>query len=189
MADNKLTPKQEAFILAYLETGNASAAYRRAYNASGMNAATVNREAHSLLEHPKVAPRLKDLRNHVTNQAVEHVALSRAWVLDRLMRHAQVCLGEIPLRLKMRKAHSTDVVELETHQPDASAANRALELLGRELNLFTEKREVGKPGDFDHMADEELLKFIEVQGEVVRELERQLLPLAAPKQRKGATKR
>ena len=34
---------------------------------------------------------------------------------------------------------------LETHQPDASAADRALELLGRELNLFTEKKEVGKP--------------------------------------------
>jgi hypothetical protein len=50
----------------------------------------------------------------------------------------------------MRKAHSADVMELETHQPDASAANRALELLGRELNLFTEKKEVGKPGDFDH---------------------------------------
>jgi hypothetical protein len=32
--------------------------------------------------------------------------------LDRLMRHAQVCLGEIPLRLKMRKAHSADVTEL-----------------------------------------------------------------------------
>jgi hypothetical protein len=88
----------------------------------------------------------------------------------------------------MRKAHSTDVVELETHQPDASAANRALELLGRELNLFTEKKEFGRPGDFDHMADEELIKFIEAQGEVVRELERQLLPPPAPKQRKGATK-
>jgi phage terminase small subunit len=156
MADNKLTAKQEAFILAYLETGNASEAYRRAYNALRMNAATVNREAHSLLEHPKVAPRLKDLRNRVTNQAVEHVALSRAWVLDRLMRHAQVCLGEIPLRLKLRKAHSADVMEQETHQRDASAANRALELLGREVNLFTEKREIGKPGDFDHMSDEEL---------------------------------
>jgi hypothetical protein len=188
MADNKLTPKQEAFILAYLETGNASEAYRRAYNASGMNAATVNREAHSLLEHPKVAPRIRELQNHVTNQAVEQVALSRAWVLDRLMRHAQVCLGEVPLRLKMRKAHSADVVELETHQPDASAANRALELLGRELNLFTEKKEVGKPGDFDQMADEELIEFIKAQGEVVRELERQLLPPPAPKQRKGATK-
>jgi hypothetical protein len=98
-----------------------------------------------MLEDPKVAPRLKDLRNRVTYQAVEHVALSRAWVLDRLMRHAQVCLGEIPLRLKMRKAHTTDVTELETHQPDPSAANRALELLGRELNLFTVTKEVGKP--------------------------------------------
>ena len=107
---------------------------------------------------------------------------SRAWVLDRLMRHAQVCLGEIALHLKMRKAHSTDVVELETHQPDASAANRALELLSRELNLFTEKRELGKPGDFDHMADEDLMEFIEAQGEVVRELERQLLHPPAPKQ-------
>jgi hypothetical protein len=68
------------------------------------------------------------------NQAVEYVALSRAWVLDRLMRHAQVCLGEIPLRLKMRKAHSTDATELETHLPNANAANRALDLLGREVN-------------------------------------------------------
>jgi hypothetical protein len=88
----------------------------------------------------------------------------------------------------MRKAHSADVMELETHQPDASAANRALELLGREVNLFTEKKEVGKPGDFDHMSDEELIRFIEAQGEVVRELEHQLLSPPAPKQRKGVTK-
>src|SRR5262245_48518071 len=112
----------------------------------------------------------------------------RAWVSDRLMRHAQVCLGEIPLRLKMRKAHSADVMELETHQRDASAANRALELLGREVNLFTEKKEVGKPGEFDHTTDEELAEFIVAQGEVVRELERQQLPPPAPTQRKGATK-
>src|SRR5262249_26421709 len=57
------------------------------------------------------------------------------------MRHAQVCLGEIPLRLKMRKAHSTDVMELETHQPDASAANRALELLG--MRIEPVRREEG----------------------------------------------
>jgi hypothetical protein len=100
------------------------------------------------------------------------------------MRHAQVCLGEIPLRLMMRKAHSTDATELETHQPNAN--NRALELLDRELNLFTEKN--GKSGDFDHIADEELTEFIEAQGELVHELERQRLPPPAPKQRKGATK-
>ena len=54
--------------------------------------------------------------------------------------------------------------------------------------MFTEKREVGKPGAFEQMADEELTAFVEAQGEVVRELERQLLPPPAPKQRKGATK-
>ena len=111
----------------------------------------------------------------VTNQAAEKVALSRAWVLDTLMRHAQVCLGEIPLRLKMRKARSMDGTELETHLPNLNAANRSLEVLGRELNLFTEKKEVGKQGDFDHMADEELTEFIEAKGELVRELECQLL--------------
>src|SRR5215471_4020290 len=67
-----------------------------------------------------------------------------------------------------RATHSTDATERETHLPDASAANRALELLGRELNLFTEKKEVGMPGDFDHMADEELTEFIEAQAEVER---------------------
>jgi len=39
----------------------------------------------------------------------------------------------VPLRLKMRMAHSTDVAELETHQLDASAANRALELMGHHI--------------------------------------------------------
>jgi len=38
------------------------------------------------------------------------------------------------------------------------------------------------------MADEVLTAFIESQGEVVRELEHQLLTPPAPKQRKGATK-
>ena len=36
---NKLTAKQHAFCLAYLETGNATEAYRRAYNAGGMQPA------------------------------------------------------------------------------------------------------------------------------------------------------
>jgi hypothetical protein len=56
------------------------------------------------------------------------------------------------------------------------------------LNLFTEKKEIGKTDNLDHMADEELIEFIEAQGDVVRELERQLLPPPAPKRRKDTTK-
>ena len=59
---SKLTPKQENFCLAYLETGNASEAYRRAYAAGGMAAATVNKRASELLDNGEVAGRLEELR-------------------------------------------------------------------------------------------------------------------------------
>lgn len=38
----QLTPKQETFCLAYIETGNASEAYRQAYDAENMKPDTVN---------------------------------------------------------------------------------------------------------------------------------------------------
>lgn len=57
-----LTPKQEAFCLAYLETGNASEAYRRSYNAGNMNANSVNRKAFELMENVKIGARLQELR-------------------------------------------------------------------------------------------------------------------------------
>lgn len=57
-----LTPKQRAFACEYIETGNASEAYRRAgYNVKGMKPATLEREAHAVRHHPKVSPRINDL--------------------------------------------------------------------------------------------------------------------------------
>jgi phage terminase small subunit len=64
-----LTPKQEAFCLAYLETGNASEAYRRAYSAAGMKAATINVKASELLSNGKVAVRLDELRKPAVKAA------------------------------------------------------------------------------------------------------------------------
>lgn len=57
-----LTPKQERFALAFVETGNASEAYRRAYDAHAMRPATIHNEASRLLGSPKVARRVADLR-------------------------------------------------------------------------------------------------------------------------------
>ncbi|MNL05993.1 Terminase small subunit [compost metagenome] len=57
-----LTQKQEAFCLAYMETGNASEAYRRCYSAGGMKPESVNREAKALTDNPKIAARLSELR-------------------------------------------------------------------------------------------------------------------------------
>lgn len=62
MAD-LLTPKQEAFCIAYIESGNSSEAYRRAYNAERMKPNTVNRMAHDVLVNHKVAARIKELQS------------------------------------------------------------------------------------------------------------------------------
>ncbi|EMB3069436.1 terminase small subunit [Pseudomonas aeruginosa] len=64
-----LTPKQEAFCLAYLETGNASEAYRQSYSASRMSDKQVWEEASKLLKNPKVAQRVEELRAPVRAKA------------------------------------------------------------------------------------------------------------------------
>lgn len=57
-----VTPKQEAFCIAYIETGNASEAYRRAYSAKGMSLKTINEAASRLASDSKVTARLQELR-------------------------------------------------------------------------------------------------------------------------------
>ncbi|MEG9489616.1 terminase small subunit [Mannheimia indoligenes] len=58
----ELTPKQEAFCLTYIETGNASEAYRQAYEAEGMKPETINRKAKELLDNGKIAARIEELK-------------------------------------------------------------------------------------------------------------------------------
>ncbi|WP_431626192.1 terminase small subunit [Enterobacter asburiae] len=60
-----LTPKQEAFCQAYIETGNASEAYRTAYAADKMKPETVNRNAKSLLDNNKIATRVAELQGEI----------------------------------------------------------------------------------------------------------------------------
>lgn len=57
-----LTPKQESFCLAFIETGNASEAYRRSYDAANMKPESVAVNASKLLASAKVALRVEELR-------------------------------------------------------------------------------------------------------------------------------
>lgn len=66
-----LTPKQERFCTAYIETGNASEAYKIAYDAGKMSSGAVHVAASRLLDNPKVALRVDELRAaHIQRHAV-----------------------------------------------------------------------------------------------------------------------
>lgn len=62
MGMNKLTIKQENFCNYYLESGNASEAYRRAYNCERMKEKQIWEESSKLLSCPKVSQRVKELK-------------------------------------------------------------------------------------------------------------------------------
>ena len=56
-----MTPKQADFVRLYFELGNASEAYRRAYNSTG-KPNTLHRKASELLKHPEVKKELELLQ-------------------------------------------------------------------------------------------------------------------------------
>ena len=51
---NNLTPKQEGFCISYIETGNASEAYRLNYSVEKMKPDTVNRKAKFEMDKGKI---------------------------------------------------------------------------------------------------------------------------------------
>lgn len=60
-----LTQKQEKFCQAYIETGNASEAYRTAYAADKMKPEAIHVNASKLLDNAKVALRVSELQGEI----------------------------------------------------------------------------------------------------------------------------
>lgn len=65
----QLTPKQLKFFALYVELGNATEAYRRAYDCSRMKETTIARAAHELTKNPKIAAMLANVKQSVTDNA------------------------------------------------------------------------------------------------------------------------
>jgi phage terminase small subunit len=75
--------------------------------------------------------------------SAESVQLTREWVLSKLINNARVALGEIEQKLKLvqKNRNTGEILVAETiaHHPDKAAANKALELLGKEIGMFVER--------------------------------------------------
>ena len=117
-----LTNKQEMFCCEYLRCGNASEAYRVAYDAAGMLPATINRKAKEVMDNGKIAARLSELRKPV----FEAAQLTLAAHLAELNR------------LKMLAEASEQI----------AVALRSEELRGKASGLYVERVERGDPGAF-----------------------------------------
>ena len=113
----RLTPKQEAFALAYCRLMNASDAYREAYRAGNMNPKTINEAASRLLKNSKVAARIAELKA----PAIAAAGLSAERTLREIARVAYAD----PRRLFRADGTLVPIVELDE---DAAGMIAAIEV-------------------------------------------------------------
>lgn len=76
----KLSVKQENFCNYYLECGNASEAYRRAYSCSNMKDESINRKAVELLNNGNIATRIRELQEEQKTKS----DITKEKILDEL---------------------------------------------------------------------------------------------------------
>lgn len=157
----ELTPKQESFCLAYVATGNASEAYRKAYNTEKMAPATVNRAAKELMDNPKIAARITALRERITEQATKKLAISKEWVLEQLAENVSMAKAAEPV-------YDSEGNPSGEYKQNLAAANKALELIGKEIGMFVEKKEV-RTGSLDDVPHEQkVMTFAAIKEEIER---------------------
>lgn len=118
-----LTIKQERFCMVYVETGNASEAYRQAYNAENMTQNAVAVEACRILDSPNISLRIKELKSGHTKR--------HELTIDDLVKQLE----------EARK------VALTLENPQCSAAISATMGTAKLLGLIVDKNEMtGKDG-------------------------------------------
>lgn len=91
MSELNLTPKQEKFCLEYLKTGNASEAYRTAYDAADMKPESIHRNAYELVNNTKIASRLAELNASAVSDAV----MTRQEAMEKLSNLARTDLADV----------------------------------------------------------------------------------------------
>lgn len=75
-----LTAKQEAFVQNIIQGMSQADAYRSAYSTKNMSDNAIYREASILLDNPKVAQRLKELRNELATPAIMSAQKRLEWL-------------------------------------------------------------------------------------------------------------
>lgn len=158
--------KHENFAQLYVKSGNASQSYVEAgYNPTTQRALVAASSA--LRNSPEVAARIDELQERKvvkeikgTQIAIEKTGLTKEFVINSLI---------LNVRKALQLEHVLDKNGEPTFRYEGSVANRALELLGREMGMFIDRKEVGAPGEFAELDADGLRQAIADRITMVRQ--------------------
>lgn len=130
-------PRHERFAQELAKGKTADEAYQLAgYQENRFNASRLKTNEH-------IKARVAELQARAT----EGVVLTKQWVLERLIENAE--------RAMQRQSVETEGGEIVEYRYEGSVANRALELLGKEVGMFIDRKEV-RTGALDEINQDEL---------------------------------
>jgi phage terminase small subunit len=183
----RLTDKQEEFCRQVVFTGRLTKAYRLALDASKMSDAAVWVEASRLMNNPKVTLRVEELRQQASAIAERKFGVTVDRIAQELARIAFVDPRDLfdesgnllpPERWPQDVAAVVSSFEVKVlkgkgaRKKDDDRKNgaetlqrirlapkiAALELLAKWKEMLIDRVKQGKPGEFDHLNDEEIEK-------------------------------
>ena len=153
----KLTDKQKEFVRQYLVDLNATQAAIRA----GYSMKTAYRQGADLLQKTSIREAIEKAQA----KRARRVEVTQDYVLSNLVEVVERTMQRAPV-LDRKGEQVTDEEGRAVWMFDAKGANRALELLGKHLGIFTDKvkAEVSGP-DGGPVASEIVVRFVEPGGE------------------------
>ena len=142
-----LTPKQEAFCMAYAISNNATKSYLEAgYKAKNANVAAVS--SSKLLRKPNIKLRLDEIRETLRQKEVEEVAERKAEIETRNI----MSIAEMQERLsEIARQEATELVytsngSIQERTVLTKDALKAMELLGKMQGAFLDRQQVEMSG-------------------------------------------
>ncbi|CAB4214416.1 Terminase small subunit [uncultured Caudovirales phage] len=82
-----LTQKQEAFVMKYLETDNATEAYKFAYNTKTTRDATIHDNAYKVLIMPEVSQRIRELKQESNQIVLTKLVIDKEFITNGIIKN------------------------------------------------------------------------------------------------------
>jgi hypothetical protein len=102
--------------------------------------------------HEIIAER-EQMKRDAQRKLIEDSTVEEGWIIRHLKHNGLAAMRGDPV-------YDRKGVPTGHYRPNREAANRSFELLGRTKGMFIDRAEVGDPGSFSRMADDELDKAI-----------------------------
>ena len=145
----QLTMKQENFCREYLLTGNASEAYRRAYNCGKSKPETIWKRSSELLKKGAVKGRIDELKQNVE----ELTGITKAKMLGTLQEVIARSLQKVPVMVydpiqKEMVQKLDESTGMGIWEYDSSGVNRAVDLIMKAMGYNApEKKDITSNGE------------------------------------------